>query len=52
MAGGGPHMRNLQMDEEERIALQMIEELLSRNYGNPSEIQVQDHHEEAKLSPF
>lgn len=38
MAAGGPHMRSLQMDEEERIALQMIEELLSRNYSNPSDI--------------
>ncbi|KAL4029251.1 hypothetical protein IC575_012478 [Cucumis melo] len=43
--GGSCHMRKLEMDdEEERIALQMIEELLSRNYGNPSEIiQLQDH---------
>lgn len=45
MAASGTHMKNLEMDEEEeRIALQMIEELLSRNCGNPSEIiQVQDH---------
>lgn len=45
--GGSCQMRKLEMDdEEERIALQMIEELLSRNYGNPSEIiQLQDHHQ-------
>ncbi|XP_038890640.1 ethylene-responsive transcription factor WIN1-like [Benincasa hispida] len=54
MAASGTQMRNLEMDEEEeRTALQMIEELLSRNYGNPSEIiQVQDHNQgEATFLP-
>ncbi|KAJ4823851.1 hypothetical protein Tsubulata_029441 [Turnera subulata] len=31
----GPELR-AEMDEEERIALQMIEELLNRNYASPS----------------
>ncbi|XP_022143192.1 ethylene-responsive transcription factor WIN1-like [Momordica charantia] len=48
---GGPHRRNLQIDEEERIALQMIEELLSRNCCSPSDhnlqVQVQDQGEES-----
>ncbi|WCJ29638.1 Integrase-type DNA-binding superfamily protein [Euphorbia peplus] len=47
-----PEMMRNEMDEEERIALQMIEELLNRNQNYPTPNSFLDHHHQHPDQPF